>query len=168
MSQASKSQNDIMKDYQHNIEVHEATITKLERNKKTLALARLFTATGGAGFGWFFWPAAGIILSGILVLIIIFIFLVFRDADLSSAISHHKRLILINQHELDALQQNLKNYEDGQIFADPSHAYAADLDLFGNSSLYQYLSRCHAEQSKKLLSGYLKESPPLSTINERQ
>ncbi|MEJ0080060.1 MAG: hypothetical protein WDM78_03640 [Puia sp.] len=60
---------------------------------------------------------------------IIFIVLVFVDTDKSTAISHRKRLIRINRHELDAMQQNLRDYEDGQIFADTSHAYASDLDL---------------------------------------
>jgi hypothetical protein len=168
MSQAAKSQIDIIKDYQHNIEAHKAIIGKLERRKKTLAIARLITVFCGTIFAWYFWPAAGFVFSGILLFTILFIILVFRDADKSAAIKHNKRLIRINQHELDAMQHILLGYDDGQIFADPSHAYASDLDLFGNSSLYQYLSRCHAEQSKKLLSDYLKESLPVSTINERQ
>jgi hypothetical protein len=138
----------------------------LERRKKALAFTRLTTVLGGAGFVWYFWPAAGLVFSGIVLFSIIFIILVFVDADKSTAINHRKRLIRINQHELDAMQQNLHMYEDGQIFADPSHAYASDLDLFGPSSLYQYVSRCHAEQSKKLLSDYLKESLPVSIIYE--
>jgi MutS domain V len=168
MIQASNSHIDIIKDYQHNIEVHKDIIGKLERRKKALAFTRLTTVLGGAGFVWYFWPAAGYVFSGIVLFSIIFIILVFVDADKSTAINHRKRLIRINQHELDAMQQNLHIYEDGQNFADPSHAYASDLDLFGPSSLYQFVSRCHAEQSKKLLSDYLKESLPVSTIYERQ
>src|ERR1700722_14843841 len=154
MIQASNTHIDIIKDYQHNIEVHEVIIGKLERGKKSLAFTRLMTVLGGAGFAWYFWPAAGFVFSGIVLFSITFIILVFVDADKSTAINHRKRLIQINRHEMDAMQQNLHNYEDGQIFADPSHAYASDLDLFGRSSLYQYISRCHAEQSKKLLSDY--------------
>ena len=168
MIKASNTHIDIIKDYQHNIEVHETIIRKLERRKKSLAITRLVTVLGGTGFVWYFWPAAGFVFSGIVLFSIVFIILVFVDADKSTAINHRKRLIQINRHELDAMQQNLHSYEDGQIFADPSHAYASDLDLFGTSSLYQYVSRCHAQQSKKLLSGYLKESLPVSTIYERQ
>ena len=168
MSHSTRSHIDIIKGYQHNIEVHKAIIGKLERWKKSLAIARLITVLGGAGFAWYFWPSAGIVFLGFLLFSVIFIILVFADADKSTAISHRKRLIQINQHELDAMQQNLHSYDDGQIFADPSHAYASDLDLFGAFSLYQYVSRCHAEQSKKLLSNYLKASLPVSTISERQ
>jgi len=168
MSQSTRSHIEIIKVYQHNIEVHEAIIGKLERRKRSLAIARLITVLGGAATAWYFWPAAGFAFSGIILFSIIFIMLVFADADKSTAISHRKRLIQINQHELDAMQQNLHRYDDGQNFADPSHPYASDLDLFGTSSLYQYMSRCHAEQSKKLLACYLKESMPVSSTLERQ
>lgn len=168
MFQESNTYIDITKDYQHNIEGQEAIIRKLERRKKTLAIIRLVTVLAGAGFVWYFWPAAGLVFSGIVLFTILFIFLVFSDADTSASISHRKRLIQINRHELDAMQQNLHDYDDGQKFADPGHAYASDLDLFGPSSLYQYLSRCHAEQSKKRLSDHLKESIPVSTIYETQ
>ncbi len=133
MIQAFNTHIDIIKDYQHNIEVHKAIIVKLDRTKKLLAFARLITVLGGAGFVWYFWPAAGLVFVGIVLFSIIFIILVFKDADKSMAISHSKRLIRINQHELDAMQQNLHDYDDGQAFADPSHAYASDLDLFGTA-----------------------------------
>jgi DNA mismatch repair ATPase MutS len=168
MMQESNAHIDIVKDYQHNIEVHEVIIGKLERAMKALAIARLTTVLGGAIFIWYFWPAAGLVFSGIVLCSVLFIILVFADADKSTAISHYKRLIRINRHELDAMQQNLHKYEDGQIFADPSHPYASDLDLFGPSSLYQFISRCHAEQSKILLAHYLKEPLPVSSIYERQ
>jgi DNA mismatch repair ATPase MutS len=168
MSQANQSQIDIILSYQQNLAFHGNVINKLERRKKTLAITRLVAVIAGISYTWYFWPAAGFVFPGILLFSIIFIYLVFSDADKSTAINLHKRLIRVNQHELDAIQQNLQHYENGQIFADPSHAYASDLDLFGASSLYQYISRCHAEQSKKLLSDYLKESIPAPDICERQ
>ncbi len=56
MIQASNTHIDIIKDYQHNIEVHEVIIGKLERNKKALAFTRLITVLGGVIFAWYFWP----------------------------------------------------------------------------------------------------------------
>ena len=60
MIQASNTHIDIIKDYQHNIEVNKAAIGKLERRKKSLAFTRLLTVFGGAVFIWYFWPAAGL------------------------------------------------------------------------------------------------------------
>jgi MutS domain V len=168
MSQSPRSQPEILKKYQQNIQRLESAILRLNQNKRLLSVARLITAAAGIGICWYYWPAAGIVLSAILLFSIIFIFLVFRDADKSSAINNCQRLIRVNCHELDSMQQNLHGYEDGQAFTDPFHAYASDLDLFGPSSLYQYVSRCHADQSKKLLAHYLKESLPVSMIKEKQ
>jgi len=168
MSQSPRSQTEIIKGYQQNIQVFLSVIQKLKQNKRILSVARLITVLAGIGICWYFWPAAGVVFTVILLFLIIFIFLVFRDADKSSAINNCVRLIRVNQHELDAIRQNLHGYEDGQTFADPSHSYAADLDLFGPSSLFQYLSRCHADQSKKLLAHYLKESPSFSSVQTKQ
>ena len=66
------------------------------------------------------------------------------------------------------LHQSLQDYEDGHFFEDPMHAYAADLDLFGPHSVFQWLSRCHAEQSKLLLAASLKSPLIPAAIKEKQ
>jgi hypothetical protein len=168
MSQSPRSQTDILKIYQHNIEVHEAIIQKLNVSKRVLAITRLLTVLIGMGIAWYFWPVAEIVVPAIVFSTIIFIYVVFRDADKTAAIKNSERLIFVNRHEIDALRKNLHGYEDGQSFADPAHAYASDLDLFGPASLFQWLSRCHADQSKKLLAGYLKTAQDSSSIKDKQ
>jgi hypothetical protein len=101
-------------------------------------------------------------------LTIIFIFLVFYDADQTTALKNHERLIRVNRHELDAIQQTLHGYDGGQSFAEADHAYAADMDLFGHASLFQYLSRCHADQSKRLLADFLKTPLRADAIRSKQ
>ncbi len=168
MSQPPRTQPGILKNYQDNIASQETSIQKLKKKKKILALARLITVVAGMGIIWYFWPQAGTIFLATILISIVFIALVFRDADNTEAIKNLERLIAVNKHETDVLQHNLKGYEDGQLFADATHAYAADLELFGPSSLYQYLSRCHADQSKKLLADYLKSPAAVSTLKEKQ
>ncbi len=168
MNHSFIDRKEILQKYQWNIDHHNSAILLLRQHKKWLAVARLSTITAGIICAWYFWPAWGIVFSSIFLFAVIFTFLVFRDVDKSAAICNYERLIGVNRHEMDAMQQNLGGYEDGQNFADPGHAYAADLDLFGPASLFQYLSRCHADQSKKLLADLLKTplSPP--TIKEKQ
>ncbi|MDP9041671.1 MAG: hypothetical protein M3N30_06785, partial [Bacteroidota bacterium] len=131
-------------------------------------MSRLATVFAETGICWIFWPDPKIIFTSLAMLSLLFIYLIFRDADKTAAISNCERLILINRHETDALHYNMGGYSDGHLYEDPAHAYATDLDLFGPSSLYQYLNRCHADQSKKLLADYLKEPPAFSTIKEKQ
>ncbi len=61
-----------------------------------------------------------------------------------------------------------EEYDDGRTFANPVHAYASDLDLFGPASLFQFISRCEADQSKKLLADSLLKPLPIQTIREKQ
>jgi MutS domain V len=168
MSQQSIKKKEILQSYRQQIEQHASSIQQLKKDKKLLALTRLVTVFGGTGTAWYAWPSARFVFFFIVLFTIIFIYLVFRDADKTEALKNLERLIRINQHELDAMQQTLRGYEDGQNFEDPVHAYAADLDLFGPSSLFQWLSRCHADQSKKLLGDYLKSPLTPNAIRDKQ
>jgi len=168
MSHQSTKQKEIIQSYQHQIEKHQTAIQQLRHDKKILALARFSVFLAGTAMVWYYWPASRFIFPVFLITAIIFIYLVFRDSDKGSAIKDHERMIQINRHELDAMNQNLQEYEDGSIFEDPAHAYAADLDLFGPHSLFQWLSRCHAEQSKQLLAALLKSPLTPAAIREKQ
>ena len=168
MSHQPRTQDVISGIYLSNIKSHQFSIQKLKQQKKVLSILRLITVLCGIATSWFFWPASPLVFAAILTFSIILIFLVFRDSDKTSELQNQERLIRVNQHELDAIQQNLGEYDNGQNFADPIHAYAADMDLFGPSSLYQYLSRCHAEQSKNLLADYLKAPLSVAAIKEKQ
>ena len=168
MSQQSIKQKEVIRSYQQQIEKHQTAIRQLRHDKKLLALARFSAFLAGTAMGWYYWPVSRFIFPIFLITTIIFIYLVFRDSDKGSAIKNHERMIQINRHELDAINQDLQEYEDGSIFEDPAHAYAADLDLFGPHSLFQWLSRCHAEQSKHLLAARLKSPLTPAAIREKQ
>ncbi len=168
MRQPSGKQQEILQSYQQNIQFHETAIQRLRKNKSAIALARLISILGGLGTIWYFWPRTTWVVYAIIVFAIIFIYLVFRDADLTVLINVHERLIRVNRHETNAMQHALEDYEDGQNYADPGHAYASDLDLFGPASLFQLLNRCHAEQSKKLLAEYLKTALDATAVKLKQ
>jgi hypothetical protein len=156
MSQQSIQQKEIRQNYQKKIDENTSAIASLVKDKRILAVARLMAVLSGLALVVYSWPKAGFVFPIVLGFVILFIFLVFRDADKTEAINNCERLILINRHELDSLAQTLQGYDDGHFFADPTHAYASDLDLFGPSSVFQWLNRCHAEQSKLLLAACLK------------
>jgi Ca2+/Na+ antiporter len=168
MSKTSDSQKDILHKYQFTIKQIEAAIQKLKKSKRVLSIARLIVVLTGLYLSWFLWPSFSIVVIVLVLFSILFIYLVFRYADKTAEIENHERLIRVNQHELDAMQYNLQGYEDGLIFSDPNHAYASDLDMFGQASIFQWLSRCHAEQSKKLLAEYLKNPLTPPAIKEKQ
>jgi DNA mismatch repair ATPase MutS len=116
----------------------------------------LFSEVGAAGF---YAIAAGLVA---------LIALVFSDADNNRRLAHIQALIRINEEELQVLQHQYSNLYDGADYADSTHAYAADLDLFGPFSLFQYLNRCYTAQGRKQLSNNLLHPLHSSEIRERQ
>ena len=82
----------------------------------------------------------------------ILLYLVSKDTNNNQKIENAKALIQINHDELDYLQHNYVKQEDGSWYEPLLHDYANDLDLFGRSSLFQYINRSHSDPGKGLLS----------------
>ena len=57
--------------------------------------------------------------------------------------------------------------ETGDRFNHPHHVYAADLDLFGNASLFQLLSRARTRMGEERLAQWLLSPSPIEEINKR-
>ncbi len=57
--------------------------------------------------------------------------------------------------------------ETGERFNDPHHVYAADLDLFGKSSLFQLLSTARTRMGEETLAKWLLAPSPVERIRER-
>ena len=57
--------------------------------------------------------------------------------------------------------------ETGERFLDPHHVYAADLDLFGEASLFELLSTARTRMGEETLAKWLLAPAPLVEIRER-
>ena len=106
MSQSTNEQPQILQSYRQNIEQFLTDLRNLKKNKTMLAIARLLIVIAGSGSAWHFWGNTPAVISSILLSGIIFIFLIFRDADTTRAIENNERLILINKHELATINLN--------------------------------------------------------------
>ncbi|MDP4131226.1 MAG: hypothetical protein Q8939_13775, partial [Bacteroidota bacterium] len=147
MTRRPEQTSAILLTYQANIRNQLLLIRQRKRTKNGLAVTRLIVVMLAAGLMYHFWPAVGLSLISFVVCVAGLAVLVFADAGKTEQIKNHERLIKVNQHEIDVLEHRLAGYEEGREFASPMHAYASDLDLFGSFSLYQFLNRCHADQS---------------------
>ncbi len=56
----------------------------------------------------------------------------------------------------------------GEVFIDPSHAYANDLGIFGEGSLFELICIGRSGVGQRGLSNYLSEAPPLEETLSRQ
>ena len=98
----------------------------------------------------------------------IFLFLVSKDTDKKNESVHLQRLIEINRKEINILNNDFSEYDTGLLYLPPHHAYAEDLDIFGTSSLYQYINRCTSEGGQKLLGNRLLYALPKEAITTEQ
>ncbi|HYJ63804.1 MAG TPA: hypothetical protein VEV62_08690, partial [Parafilimonas sp.] len=108
------------------------------------------------------------ILIAIVCAIILFLIAVSKDANNKNAIINFETLLKINNDEINYLHQNFNDKYDGKNLEPPHHAYAKDLDVFGQSSLFQYINRCNAEQAIQLFAERLLQPLDKEKILQQQ
>ncbi len=144
-------QEKIIESYEERQKQYAVAYSIAEKIHYRLGLSRLLALllAGLAFYFWFSREQSAYLFVGV-GLIALFVFLVKRQQRVLREKLLAQELMLINEEEAEYLRQGLLPFEDGAVYNDGSHAYAADLDIFGNRSLYQHLNRtatymgCHA------------------------
>ena len=155
--------------YKNRIDELEHALAKLNRKSTGIGWLRFLSVviTGlGIYFTWHFdfWITTVVTITGIAF----FLFVVSRDTDVREEIDNTKTLLTINKKELNHLNDEYQNEYDGKELEPLHHIYAEDLDLFGKSSLYQYMNRCYSEKGKALLAERLLQPLSKEDILARQ
>jgi len=136
---------------------------KEERLLIILSVLRLFTFIGGLILIWIGFTKsilAGVIL--ILILTVLFLYLLKLFSNHSEKKEFLDNLVLINQNEADALSGNLSAFETGSSYTDIRHDFSFDVDLFGTSSLFQYINRTITDYGRDILASWLSDPFRLS------
>ena len=81
---------------------------------------------------------------------------------------HWQALEKINLQEALTLEGQWSSYADGAAYMDPQHPYAADLDIFGPFSLFQYLNRTVTKGGSSMLADWLASPADPAEIVARQ
>jgi DNA mismatch repair ATPase MutS len=80
-------------------------------------------------------------------------------------------LMGINETEIKALDNLFPDYDSGEEYIDPDHAYSSDIDLFGPKSLFHMINRTTTALGRNSLAGWLQNPPAKNgaeTIRARQ
>lgn len=142
--------------YELNVSEYERQVLVLKRKRSVIAWIRLLIALLAIIVIKLIWHTElWIIICSIVAAIACFLYVVSIDTDAKEKMQNLERLIAINKEEIDILNGDFLGREDGRQLEIPHHPYAQDLDIFGTASLYQYISRCTAAQSKQLLANAL-------------
>ncbi len=144
-------------------------LNHLLKRKQLLGFTRFGILAFTALLIWLL-SSSGILISAVIFFIGLAIFLLAVRKDLANkdAISHHERLIGINEQEILYLQHKYTHQKDGSEFYKDEHSYTGDLDIFGRASLYQYINRTHSQQGNQLLADWLLAPATPEVIQARQ
>ena len=126
--------------YKSRIDNFKQKQNQLKSKLLRLSLLRLAIFLGCTAGIYFFWSTTLAVVGFILGFIISFIVLVKIHAAQKRALQKTKLLININQKEIKALHGDISSFDDGKIYKDASHAFADDIDLFGEQSLFQFIN----------------------------
>ena len=141
-----------------------------EKKLFLISLARLITFAAGITVSWICFTFS--IVLGIIALIgslILFIWLIKLYSSHTDKKEFLKNLAVLNATEARVLTGDFTSLSPGNEYTDPDHPFSYDTDLFGNSSLFQYLNRTVTGYGRDILASWLKDPFPLSRdINKRQ
>src|SRR6185436_5778704 len=114
------------------------------------------------------WKGLMIFIPLAVIFISLFFFLLAKHVNTNDQIENRKRLLSINQTEINVLNHHFTDLPDGESLKPEHHEYANDLDVFGRASLFQYINRCTSEQGNKLFAWWLLNPASTETILKRQ
>ncbi|WP_338039251.1 hypothetical protein [Maribacter litopenaei] len=142
--------------YQEEIVLYQEQLTKVKSQLLTSSMIRLTVFLLAACGVYVFYENTRIVLGLVVVVFAIFLFLVSRHTDLQYKRDKLKKLISINETEIQVLKRDFKDLPDGSAFKDDTHFYSQDIDLFGLGSFYQYLNRTSLWEGSQMLASFLK------------
>ncbi|SDF41902.1 MutS domain III [Dyadobacter soli] len=156
--------------YQDKVDGYNAYAARLVPELNSLSYTRLaiFLISGilimlFAASGW----AIPVVLTGIAGAVV-FGFTLKSYNRLSADKKRSELLKQINESELLRIGNNLSSFPSGNEFLHRNHDYAADLDIFGNHSLFQLLNRTTTASGARLLAHWLTSPADLQTVIDRQ
>ncbi len=155
--------------YSARLEARRATAARLERQDLLLSRLRLVSAAGVV-VAWFLSITSLRLHAGFMLPPLgVFVALVVLHAQLQGRRQAAARAVTFYERGLRRLDVNLTGLSDsGAAWADPAHPYAADLDLFGDGSIWQLLGGARTRLGVERLAGYLLRAAEPDEIRRRQ
>ncbi|HTE29802.1 MAG TPA: hypothetical protein VK666_05465, partial [Chryseolinea sp.] len=155
--------------YQKLLFEHEHALRKLKARRTLLGWLRLTVLLLIVGALYLLWSSDLLLLATILIIgVAVFLVVLSADQKNKALISNTETLIDINREEMAIGRHDFLQRPSGLEFLPPTHEYAADLDIFGRASIFQYINRTNSEQGNALMARWLLDISSPEAILERQ
>ncbi len=143
--------------YQQRTDDFTRQLGQTDRYLKQLSLSRLLCFAGILFLGVQYFRhnfQVGWLLGG-MVLLAGFVWSLVRYQRVKDHQALLQALLSLNQKELRVVTDHVADFENGEEFINDQHDFTSDLDVFGPSSLFQYLNRTGTLTGKHFLAGWL-------------
>jgi hypothetical protein len=91
----------------------------------------------------------------VLIMSVAYAYLLKRHEHLKHQVIRYENLVLINDWEIKAQNDDHSTFGDGSEYIDSHHPFSFDMDMFGVGSLFQRINRTSTETGKERLAGVL-------------
>lgn len=156
-----------IKIYNSQIELYNRQAKNLKSNILNLSLLRLAVFLVAVFGVYILWLNSLWVVVIVAVFVVSFVFFVKKHLKLKRKLQKTKLLININEKEIKALYGDFSQFSTGEVYKNPQHAFAEDIDLFGPSSFYQFINRTGLLHGEKLLAKLLKSNNIDNIINKQ-
>ncbi len=161
--------HDPVEEYKRRLAERRARSADLYRRHVSFGNARLGVAVVAALVAWFAFRQDAISGWWLAPLGLVFATLAFLHDAVLRARVECERAVKFFERGLARIEDRwVGQGSAGEKFADPSHAYAQELDLFGKGSLFELLSIARTEAGENALAGWLKAPAAPDEIRARQ
>jgi len=163
-------QSTIINYYHQNAKAAQQQADKFKSDSNTYSFIRLavFIAIGIFIFVGAMNNNFTVIAVSVPVLLVIFAVLVKKQSFYDQQHKYYSNLKLINDNEIASIQTRGNLYDNGAGFSNEKHFYTADLDIFGNMSLFQLMNRAATRPGRSKLADWLSAPANKPVILERQ
>ena len=154
-------------EYQANITNNTAAFQEVKKKITQIVVLRIFVFAATCFGCYLFSYNAGIAISTGVFGALSFVFMVQYHSKLDRKKNYFEELISINEIEIEALNGNIDNLENGAEFLNSNHHYSYDIDLFGDGSFFQFFNRTKTLGGRKKLAEIL-VSNEIDNIENKQ
>jgi hypothetical protein len=156
-------------EYVHRLEDRYREATRLARRERIVGNARVFAFLSGLAIAWLVFRLELLSAWWLVVPVLAFGVLLFVHERVTRAWHRAGRAFAYYQHGLARVDGTWEGKgPTGQRFQDPKHPYAADLDLFGNRSLFELLCTARTRTGEDTLAAWLKTAASADEVRARQ
>ncbi len=155
--------------YTERVALRRASAADYLRRERLLSNLRLVVFAAGAVVAWFAFGGYGLSALWLLLVLGVFVALVMIHDRVIRLRSGTERAITFYERGLARLEDRWAGRgETGERFLDPTHLYAADLDLFGPGSLFELLSTARTRMGEAALAAWLLAPAEPDEVRSRQ